>query len=533
MQPITCEPLTVAWFYTGPDSSIDLIVTNVGVPQDLPQPSLTTSVSRTANTFTDSRRAVPTGVSKPILAVTTQIATDIDPLQFSYSWSSVNIAAGWYTFNARMPEYQYNPSSQPVFVHQGNDTSCLTSIPSSSSSSSSSDPSSTSSTSSTSSPSSIVIPIGGSSHTSVGTIIGVSLGAVALISMVLAAWLCLHRRARGTGGANANRWNGLSSVDSRMLTNSKLSNGRHHQPRSTSIGTIPVGSDEAVGAEKNSVYGKHNDPYGHLDGPGVALSAMPVLQHQAPRGKIPSRTYSASSSTSNVFSSNEHIPASGTGARRPSVPDSVLGRRSIDSTNTYPPVSPTSPHGRSANNTYAPNVSRSPSLSTNLTHQQNLSQSTSSHAGLLNQFQIAPANTPFPQSHSDPSSPVSPTTKDTTAKDSKRHSLGGRKRKPVPAYDPSQDPLSPSLSPSLAPSPIPPPSPTPEPMIGSGSGLSTTAAVAAVGGGGGGGHYSTRNQSGRDNSEHELVHKSSFGPGGVEGKPLHYLIPDMPMAMRD
>jgi len=38
-------------------------------------------------------------------------------------------------------------------------------------------------------------------------------------------------------------------------------------------------------------------------------------------------------------------------------------------------------------------------------------------------------------------------------------------------------------------------------------------------------HYSTRNQA----QGHDLVHKSSFGPGGVEGKPLHYLIPDMPM----
>jgi len=24
------------------------------------------------------------------------------------------------------------------------------------------------------------------------------------------------------------------------------------------------------------------------------------------------------------------------------------------------------------------------------------------------------------------------------------------------------------------------------------------------------------------------VHKSSFGPGGIEGKQVHYLIPDMP-----
>jgi hypothetical protein len=28
----------------------------------------------------------------------------------------------------------------------------------------------------------------------------------------------------------------------------------------------------------------------------------------------------------------------------------------------------------------------------------------------------------------------------------------------------------------------------------------------------------------------ELSHKNSFGPGGIEGKPLHYLIPDMPLS---
>jgi hypothetical protein len=28
----------------------------------------------------------------------------------------------------------------------------------------------------------------------------------------------------------------------------------------------------------------------------------------------------------------------------------------------------------------------------------------------------------------------------------------------------------------------------------------------------------------------ELSHKDSFGPGGIEGKPMHYLIPDMPLS---
>jgi hypothetical protein len=47
-------------------------------------------------------------------------------------------------------------------------------------------------------------------------------------------------------------------------------------------------------------------------------------------------------------------------------------------------------------------------------------------------------------------------------------------------------------------------------------------------------HYATRSQLEQDPTQQRiLAHKSSFGPGGVEGKPLHYLIPDMPMPVRD
>jgi hypothetical protein len=65
-----------------------------------------------------------------------------------------------------------------------------------------------------------------------------------------------------------------------------------------------------------------------------------------------------------------------------------------------------------------------------------------------------------------------------------RQSLG-KKRKPAPVYDPSEDePISSAL----------PLSPNTELMFP------------------------------------ELSHKSSFGPCGIEGKQLHYLIPDMPLS---
>jgi len=87
----------------------------------------------------------------------------------------------------------------------------------------------------------------------------------------------------------------------------------------------------------------------------------------------------------------------------------------------------------------------------------------------------------------------------------------------VPAYDPSEDvPSSPF---ALSSSPVSPSALSPSPTFDHGSVY--------------GGHYATRSQAGQDQSQHDLVHKSSFGPGGVEGKPLHYLIPDLPMPMKD
>ena len=100
-------------------------------------------------------------------------------------------------------------------------------------------------------------------------------------------------------------------------------------------------------------------------------------------------------------------------------------------------------------------------------------------------------------SSSDPISPPSlttassfppPTAASTTIGNNKqiRRQSVGKKRKPAPVYNPSQDaPLSTS------------------------TGTESSSS--------GGGHP-------------QLSHKDSFGPGGIEGKPLHYLIPDMPLS---
>ena len=136
---------------------------------------------------------------------------------------------------------------------------------------------------------------------------------------------------------------------------------------------------------------------------------------------------------------------------------------------------------------------------------------------------------------------MNPRTPPANATDLKAHrnSIGagnGRRRKPVPAYDPND------ISPSANTSPMtsPPTLVTPSPAITSamldheasytlqqpgGASLQTPASQAA-------GHYTTRNVNSRpdgaDGSE-GLTHKTSFGPTGVvDGKQLHYLMPDLP-----
>jgi len=85
-------------------------------------------------------------------------------------------------------------------------------------------------------------------------------------------------------------------------------------------------------------------------------------------------------------------------------------------------------------------------------------------------------------------------------------------RKPVPVYDsflsgPSKLTTS-SHAVSYVSSPATPTTP------------SASSGVAAYS------HYSKKLQLNHDGNS--LVHKSSFGPGGIEGKQVHYLIPDMP-----
>jgi len=96
----------------------------------------------------------------------------------------------------------------------------------------------------------------------------------------------------------------------------------------------------------------------------------------------------------------------------------------------------------------------------------------------------------------DPSFPPPPSSTGSN-KQTRRQSIG-KKRKPAPVYKPSEaDEHEP---------------------------LSSTSAVLSN-------QHSTNTElSSPSPFQRQLSHKNSFGPGGIEGKPLHYLIPDMPLS---
>ena len=380
-----------------------------------------------------------------------------------------------------MQSSPYTVLTSAFYVHTGSDTSCILSTPSSTASSGST---------------SVPVPVGGSSTggAGTGTIIGASVGAVAFVAALFALFLFfLHRKRKrslvSTGGS-PHRWNGLGSTDAGLTSGGKSLSYRNQPHRADSMATIQMTpSEEAVAAEKYSTTGKFDDDT-NSNGHDVALAYLPVLsQHPYAKAMPLGRTYSTSSSVS-AHGAQHVYPSTPANLQRTSIVDSVHARQSVDST-TYPPTSPT--------------------------RQSTLANSKPSNIGnaISSQAQ-GDNNNNNDTNNSSTTSPIDAATKLTN-----RNSLG-RKRKPVPAYDPNQDPSSP-VSPQAAP-PIPSPSP-----YSTNSSPSPDPSVVGHGNGGGGAHYATRSQLGQDQSVSDLTHKSSFGPGGVEGKPLHYLIPDMPM----
>ncbi len=400
--------------------------------------------------------------------ITINIGRNIGTLTYNFTWSSVNVPPGWYIIGASMPAFSFNAASEPFFVSAGPDQSCLSSFFSSASTSPTAG-------SIASSPVSNPNPMGASSRSGgIGVILSACLGGAALSAFILACCLLFIKKRRKQKSLhrkddnNFHRWSGLGSTDSR-------GGFANHRPGNDSIGTTVFlhGSEEAAMAEKSSVLSKEQpSSFGEHD----ALSTLPVLTHQQ-RPTETVLTHSLSPSTANSFlaANNTSTPT-----RDSSVNNALPNRMSMESF-VYPPTLPNSAV-------------------------KNMGQDLQSR---LSGYEASP-RTPRPRSY---------TTGD-AVKQEYRQSYG-RKRKPVPVYDPSLEHVSPSV-PSAPPLPVsvPPvwPSPSPDPL--SYSPPPTSSSVS---------HYIRRTHSIQDFGQSELAHRNSLGPGS---KPLHYLIPDRPLAQK-
>ncbi|KAF9457945.1 hypothetical protein BDZ94DRAFT_1271986 [Collybia nuda] len=498
-QVIACQSTNIRWVYDGPNDAMAITVSNEGVDQVDPPPPPSQTVSNTLSDNALTRRAVPTGVFQLAKTIATVLPRDA-----SFNWAQVNVPQGWYRLLASIPSSDYATFSADFYVAEVGDTSCLNTLPPPSSPPSSPSPTPPTTGSPTPpppspspSPSQTVIPVSGaSSSVNKGAIAGGVIGGVVLLLVVLGIYLCLLRskrhsnqphspRSRGPpslvsskrGSRHVGGWGGLSSVDSNLNPSGRKSKPQpkpyanaRHQSQTDSLGPIIPGGGAASEEDIRSYrVGGPFSPSEEKVGFGeTGVGVLPYTQNTRPG--VMGRSYSAST----VGSTNEY----------------AMGRRpSVNSANALPPGA------RRPSIEYPPYaVSPSPQLD----------RAPSNASSPSSQLQAQPRKTP---------------------------------RKPVPAYSPG------SISPSSSnPSPITS-SPTTPVLV---SPFDDERAQRRMSGG----HYATRardgsrdrgGKDGRDrrdrggnsgNSSTEdgpaLAHKSSFGPGGVEGKPLHYLIPDMP-----
>lgn len=497
----TCEPRTIRWFYAGPPISMTLSVTNIGVTQIHlpPAPSSTATTSPTASTTPRSLE------SRQLRAavVDMEISSSVNPSSLTFQWPSVNITSGSYQLRASIPSQGFRQMSGVFHVLRGPNTSCLNVPASHTSSTTPHDQPVPTSSQAPGSDSSPVSGVASSNPVNTSMIVGIVLGAIALILLGIAVYFYLRNRKRrnlsngGGGGAtnkDAKNWNALNSTDSRahMLNmgatsdtpdrSRRLSSAqtqRRNYSQSSSIGpteeTVVGGfSEEKLGEYYNRKMSIASDDDSHA----MALASLPSLSHHHqqrqqqhfPPIEQPTRPYPDPA----VVAANI--------ARRKSTdrkPRSTTRHPDIDIDSTVNPTAPPSSF-------------------------------TTTPSDLSHSFSTSPTASP------DPASPSSPP----HARRTNRQSLG-RKRKPVPAYDESSVPTSPiPSSPMASESHLSHSAAHVEmDVLHHSASLQTHHAPSSAGG-----HYSTRSRPGTGDSN-DLLHKTSFG---MDGKQVHYLMPDLP-----
>ncbi|KAG6820903.1 hypothetical protein H0H93_009677 [Arthromyces matolae] len=449
-------------------------------------------------TLSDSASPSPSAVARGVYIrdnINVEIASSISPTVLSLNLTALNVPPGNYHLVAVMTEPVYVTTSADFTVQQGGDNSCLTSISSSSSSLTSTSSSSSTSTvatdsstitssdaSSATSISATPVAVGGVSDSQVnkGAIAGgVVAGVVALLAALVIYYFCVLRPQRSrTSGRSPN-----AARDGAFAPGGGAGAGRW-------------GGLGSVDSHVPSSDPKTQKPYVHNQPSyGRPASQDDLRSHLSRTGSVQYGGYAGSPSEEKFAGSPSE--------------EMVLA--------TLPYRSPDLTAHANSNN------GRTHSVSSDHSRRYSLQQQRISMEG----------QSPF-------ASPTTPSPVALVRNSSSGGQNGQRKtaRKPVPAYAGTS--ASPEETSPLSSSPSPlPPSSTP---------FADPVSVP--------GHYSTRadrdssksisskksrsktklrdKDGGSANSSNEevaqeLAHKSSFGPGGVEGKPLHYLIPDMPV----
>ncbi|KAG6872586.1 hypothetical protein C0995_008653 [Termitomyces sp. Mi166 len=489
---ISCAPASFNWVYTGPNGLFSFFLTE-GVGQD----------TATSEPFADSSNPNARSLYRRDnvkIASSISVSSGIGQLNVT----SLSVPQGRYRLLAIATSISpsYSAQSSVFIVNEGTNTSCLSSLSTSSStstlsSSATSDLASiTSSDVSSASTSATVVPVGEISSTPVnkGAIAGgVVAGAVVLIAAVMFYFFFVvyPRRSRvhshgphghtpanvgfGIGspaGGDGARWGGLGSVDSHFPSGDPKAQRPHVRTGRQSAG---------AGASQDDM--------------NSYLSRSGSVTYGGYAGSPSEEKFSGSPSEEMVLS--------------------------------------TLPYRGPESNVYAPNNT---DLATPFEHRRSQSHAwraslESSSIHVQSPFTTSPASSPVTLARNGSAG----------AQNTPRKTA----RKPVPAYDESSafsvtSPVS-SSPPAVTTTPLPDPVlPHPAPVSS--------------------GHYSTRaereslksqssksksksrnrdksntsstNASSEEITQQDLVHKNSFGPGGVEGKQLHYLIPDMPMGHR-
>jgi len=483
---VVCSPLKISWLYTGPAAlnGLSLYISNYTL-------TVTNLTDTDAKVY--RRAATP-----PIL-----ISSSLNPASDAFVWPAVTVPQGWYFLTAVISNPSYSVPSSRFLVSDGGNTSCIRVVTSSSSIASRS--STATSHSVTPSHSSVPPPTGTTSNRpNVAAIAGGVVGGVILLLLSLSLCIFLNGRSRRSHSFARYRfnkekfgraWGGLASDDSHAPMGGRSAHQGLKYPSATTRRVSHTASHASFvsTAPADAKYGSSSQ-----EDTATSRSRPESSAHHGWRGGSPSEEKSAASVEEMEL---EGMPTLG-----------------------YPNNKPNLPHRSHSTSSFASEL--------NMGQQRRPSDP-----------QALMTDTVMDPPTLSPTSPASPP--------SSVHQQRKTPRKPVPAYTSSFDggyradpllesplslpPLNVATNPISASSPVITPSPTTN-------------------------HYTTRMNRSSSQSERKmgmksksksrmfgagssqesvveggesdvrdigLVHKSSFGPGGVEGKPLHFLVPDI------